>query len=81
MAESKLYLYSADECIRFGEVQGRGGDVEFPTSVRAWTDVLDCRVEPYTEHSLAENCEIAHHVRKRFILVSEEQLSKENPTG
>jgi hypothetical protein len=81
MAGSKLYLYTTEDCARFGEARGRGGDVEFPPGVHDWTDVLDCRHAPYTDKSLAENCEIAHHVRKHYILVGEEQISKETPTG
>lgn len=81
MAANKLFLYHADDCARFAEVGGAGMDLVFPPNVRDWTDVLDCRVEPYIEKSLAENCDIAHHVRKRYILVSDEQVSKEHPAG
>ncbi len=81
MASQKMYLYATEDCTRAFEVDGRGGDVNFPAPVRAWTDVLDCRVEPYIEKTLSENCELAHHVRKRYILVGEDQISKENPTG
>ena len=81
MAPPKLYLYDTEDCSRFAQVSTDGSDVVFPPNVLAWTEVLDCRVEPYTEHSLAENCELAHHVRKKYILVRDEQVSKENPTG
>lgn len=81
MASIKLYLYTTEDCARFGEARGRGGDVEFPPAVHGWTEVLDCRVEPYTAKSLAENCDLAHHVRKKYILVGDDQLSKEHPTA
>lgn len=81
MATSKLFLYDTEDCSRFCEVSGRGSDVTFPHTVHAWTDVLDCRHEPYTDKSLAENCDLALHVRKKYILVGEAQISKENPTG
>jgi hypothetical protein len=81
MASSKLYLYDTEDCSQFGEASGRGGDVTFPGAVRGWTDVLDCRVEPYVEKSLSDNCEIAHHVRKKYILVSEDQISQQHPSG
>ena len=81
MAATKLYLFDTEGCTRFGEAIGRGGEVTFPPGIDAWTDVLDCRHEPYTGKSLAENCELAHHVRKKYILVGEDQLSKETPAG
>jgi hypothetical protein len=81
MATPKLYLYDTEDCTRFSEAFGRGSEVNFPPTVHSWTDVLDCRHAPYTGKSLAENCEIAHHVRKKYILVEEAQISKENPTG
>lgn len=81
MADPKMYLYDTEDCTQFAEVHGRGGDVVFPPTVGTWTEVLDCRHEPYTGKSLAENCDLAHHVRKKYILVGEDQISKENPTG
>lgn len=81
MADETLLLYTTEDCARFTDVQGRGGDVEFPDPVRSWTDVLDCRVEPYTDNSLAENCRLAHHVRKKYILVTQSQVSREDPTA
>lgn len=50
-----------------------GLDVYFPDGVDGWTDVLDCRVEPYTEKSIRENSTFAHHVHKKYILVSAAQ--------
>ncbi|MGM0555114.1 MAG: hypothetical protein ACQEVA_01935 [Myxococcota bacterium] len=81
MADSKLYLYETDECQRFDQATLEGKDVVFPATVNGWTDVMDCRCEPYDEKSLEENCDIASHVRKKYILVSEDQVSSENPTS
>lgn len=81
MADQSLCLYTTEDCRRFAEVEGRGGDIEFPPEVGAWTEVLDCRVEPYTEHTLDENCHLAQHVRKKYILVDEAHLSKQDPTA
>lgn len=81
MADPKLFLYTTDECQRFDRAKLEGKDVVFPAAVNGWTDVLDCRGEPYHEKSLEENCDIASHVRKKYILVSEDQVSVEHPTG
>lgn len=81
MADSKLYLYTTDDCQRFDEASLDGKDVVFPPVVNGWTDVLDCRCEPYDEKSLEENCDIASHVRKKYILVHEDQTSIESPTA
>jgi hypothetical protein len=81
MADSTLYLYTTDDCQRFDKADLDGKDVVFPPSVNGWTDVLDCRCEPYDEKSLEENCDIAAHVRKKYILVSEDQVSIEAPAG
>ena len=50
----------------------------FPDFVEGWTDVLDCRHPPYTDQSLDENCEIALHVRKPYILVDPSQLEEDD---
>lgn len=81
MADQKLFLYSTDDCTRFDQAEIQGNDVVFPPTVNGWTDVLDCRHEPYDEKTLEENCDIAVHVRKKYILVDEDQVSIENPTG
>lgn len=81
MPADKLYLYRTDDAERDSEVTGTGGDIVFPHHVRGWSDVLDCRVEPYTEQSLTENCDLAHHVRKRYILVRASQVAQQSPTG
>ncbi len=75
MAESsKQYLVHAEEGTQFGPLSGTRGDVEFPSMVRGWSDVLDCRHKPYTGKTLAELRHFAHHVNKRFILVHEASL-------
>ena len=74
-----LYLYETRHCTRHGEAQVEGLDVFFPDDVDNWTDVLDCRIAPYTEYSLQENCEYAVGVRKKFILVTEAQVAQEGP--
>ena len=76
---SKLYLYESSTQNRFGEATLQGQDVFFPDGVRGWSDVLDCRPEPYTAQSLEENCHIAEHVHKKFILVSQAQIDKHAP--
>ena len=81
MSDSKLLLYTTDDCQRFDQATLDDKDVVFPASVNGWTDVLDCRCEPYDEKSLEENCDIASHVRKKFILVHEDQVSMETPSS
>lgn len=75
----KLYLYETRHCSRHAQVEVEGLDVFFPDDVDNWTDVLDCRIKPYTEHSLQENCEYAVGVRKKFILVTDAQVAQEAP--
>lgn len=81
MANTTFYLFKAEDASRAGHANGHAGDVDFPTSVGGWTEVLDCRHTPYTEQTIAENCEFALGVRKVYILVNEAQLSKEHPAG
>ena len=80
MSKQKVYLYETDSCRQYASVQVVGLDIYFPSRVAGWTDVLDCREEPYTERSLAENCSYAVHVRKKYILVGEAQIAQETPT-
>jgi hypothetical protein len=81
MAETTFYLFNTEDCTRAGSAAGHAGDIEFPASVGGWTEVMDCRHAPYTDKSLAENCDIASHVRKKYILVDEAQLSNEHPSS
>lgn len=80
MAQQSLYIYNARTAQQSGTAQSTGLDVFFPPSIAGWTDVLDCREEPYTERSIAENCAFALHVNKKFILVAESQIKQENPS-
>ena len=77
--DAKLYLYETDTCAQYAEVEQEGLDVFFPPEVGGWSDVLDCRIAPYTEQSLEENCHYASHVRKFYILVTHEQVEQSTP--
>lgn len=74
VSSDKLYLYKTETLERADEVASEALDVFFPPYVRGWSDVLDCRTEPYTSRSIEENCKFALGVHKRFILVSSAQL-------
>lgn len=80
MAESskRLYLFDTATVEQIAEVESAGLDVLFPDSI-GWTQVLDCRIPPYTDKSIEENCHIAEHVRKQFILVTDSQIQDETP--
>lgn len=75
----KLFVYEVTTASRFGEATADGLDIYFPDGVRGWADVLDCRPEPYKDQSLEENCHLAEHVHKKYILVSEAQLAEQAP--
>lgn len=79
MSNESLYLYDAKTAEQAGAVEKSGLDVYFPPDVAGWTDVLDCREEPYTEQSIAENCAYAKRVNKKYILVHESQIAQETP--
>ncbi len=79
MSEQELYLYKAKTAEQSGTAEKAGLDVYFPSDVAGWTDVLDCREEPYTEQSIAENCAYARRVHKKYILVEESQIAQETP--
>ncbi|MEM1350684.1 MAG: hypothetical protein AAGI01_19130 [Myxococcota bacterium] len=74
-----LFLFRTSDRTPFAQVQADRLDVYFPDEVQGWSDVLDCRVEPYTEHSIEENCHFAEHVHKKFILVSQAQIDDDEP--
>lgn len=80
MSQQSLYLFNARTAQQAGTAQSTGLDVYFPPSIAGWTDVLDCREEPYTERSIAENCAFAVHVNKKYILVAKSQIKQENPS-
>ena len=74
-----LYLYETSSGEQYAEVEQDGLDVYFPSEVRGWSDVLDCRIPPYDGKSIEENCEYAIHVRKFYILVTEAQVEQSTP--
>mgnify|MGYP006279624879 CR=1 FL=1 len=73
----KLIIIDTDTHREVGEAFADGQDVSFPPFVAGWTDVLDCRHPPYTDKTIDENCELAHHVRKPLILVEPSQLQSD----
>lgn len=79
MADKELYLYDARTAEQAGSAESTGLDVFFPGHIGGWTDVLDCREEPYTEQSIVENCTYALRVHKKYILVGESQIAQETP--
>ena len=70
----KLFLFDSASGQEVAEAKSNGLDVEFPAGIR-WSDVLDCRIEPYTSRTLEENVAFAAGVHKAFILVKESQKS------
>ncbi len=79
MSDESLYLYDARTAEQVTSVEKSGLDVYFPPQIAGWTDVLDCREEPYTEQSIAENCAYAQRVHKKYILVEKSQIAQESP--
>ncbi len=79
MSQESLFLYDARTAEQVAPIEQSGLDVYFPPQVAGWTDVLDCREEPYTERSIAENCTFAQRVHKKYILVHESQIAQETP--
>ena len=79
MSDDALYLYDAQTGQQVGTAERTGLDVYFPAGIAGWTDVLDCREEPYTENSIAKNCAFAQRVHKKFILIHQSQLDEETP--
>lgn len=73
-----LYLYETSSVAQAFSVEQDGLDVLFPRGI-GWTDVLDCRIAPYTGQSIEANCDFAIHVRKRYILVTGEQVANSTP--
>ncbi len=70
-AQDRFALYTAITGERFGAAEVQNIDVFFPEGVRGWSDVLDCRIEPYDAQSIEENCQLAVGVHKKFILIRE----------
>jgi hypothetical protein len=73
MSDETLYVYDTDTVSLHGRATATDSNVSFPEDVDGWPDVMDCRAEPYTDKSIDENCDLARHVRKPFILVTEDQ--------
>ncbi len=77
-SQEQLFIYKVQAGAaptEFAAVEAEGLDVYFPAGVFGWSDVLDCRPEPYKDMSLEENGDFAHHVAKKYILVASSQLS------
>ena len=79
MSNTSLFLFDAKSAEESGSAEKSGLDVYFPPHIAGWTDVLDCREEPYTDQSIAENCAYAKRVNKKYILVDESQIAQETP--
>lgn len=78
MDKTTFYLFKTEDDSKFGPVAGKGGDIDFPPTVGGWTEVLDCRHIPYTDKTIAENCELARGVRKKYIIVNADQAQASN---
>ena len=78
MAATTFYLFATENYTQVATATGHGGDISFPATVRGWTEAMDCRHAPYTEQSITENCDVARHVRKKYILVNQDQLPDEH---
>lgn len=78
----ELAVIATEDCERAGFASEGERDVDFPTFIDGWTDILDCRHPPYSDQSLETNCEFAEHVRKPYLLVPAERLEEdEAPAG
>lgn len=75
---SDLFLYTSKTGEQFASVTATPMDVKFPPGIR-WTDVLDCRISPFTTQPLEEVCEFAQHVNKPYILVTGTQITDSTP--
>jgi len=68
-----LLLFDVDTQSQVSEVQSSMTDVFFDPPI-GWTEVLDCRISPYDQRSLEENCDFAKGVHKKFILITHDQV-------
>lgn len=75
--DTKLHLFDVQTFEKVATVEPKGLDVPFPDFVRGWSDVLDSRLSPYTEQTIEEICHFADHVNKKYILVTDDQASKD----
>ena len=74
---SDLFVVRVEDGQTQGPLEGERGDVDFPKEVRGWSDVLDCRLHPYSEKDLAALRHYGTHVNKRFLLVEGDLLERE----
>lgn len=73
-----LLLFDTHTTAEVASVDQQGLDVFFPPEI-TWSDVLDCRIPPYDDRSVEENCAYAVGVRKAYILVTAENVSRSTP--
>jgi len=64
-----LELFETTNYGSVARVRATGLDVAFPDGI-TWSEVLDCRIEPFSSKSVEENCMFAHHVHKFYILMA-----------
>lgn len=74
-AGQKLFLFETAAVQDMGMVESSGLDVHFPPHIR-WSDVLDCRIEPFSSRTISDNCLFASGVHKAYILVTETQVER-----
>lgn len=77
--ENRLVIVDTEGQTSVGDARASGQDVEFPSFIDGWTDILDARHPPYTDQSLEELCSLAHHVRKPYLLVEPSQIEDDEP--
>lgn len=66
---SNLELFDTTSLSSVAQVRATGLDVAFPDGI-TWSEVMDCRIEPYTSKTIEENCIFALGVHKFYILVA-----------
>jgi len=76
-----LLLFDSETCERVGEAEIVEQNLKTPGDIFGWKDVMDCRHPPYTDNSVEENCHLADHVRKPYILVAADQVEDEDDGG
>jgi hypothetical protein len=72
-----LFVVRVEDGHADGPLEGSRGDVVFPVAVRGWSDVLDCRLHPYSEKTLDDLRHYGVHVNKPYLLVSSSLLERE----
>lgn len=73
----RLLLYDSGTAEQVGEAEIVEQNLRTPEEIYGWKDVMDCRHPPYTDNSVEENCHLADHVRKPYILVEASQVEDE----